>query len=258
MPAVLQQILENKRQELADLRRLPLPPAPPRRPLHLKRAPGAGLVLIAEIKRRSPSAGALSTVLGVGERARAYERGGASMISVLCDSRFFDGAYAHLAEARAATSVPLLCKEFVVDEVQLDLARAYGADAVLLIARCLPPERFLELAAAARERELEVLAEVHAPSEVAVVLESGAALVGVNARDLDTLVMHAEQAQHVLAKLPDSLTRIHLSGLRDEAQVRAVAESGVDAALIGEGLMREADPTELLRRLVAAGRSGPG
>jgi indole-3-glycerol phosphate synthase len=260
MASVLQQILDHKRTELASLRKLPQPPAPPRRPLRLKRSPGEGLTLIAEIKRRSPSAGVLSTTLGVAERARAYERGGAAMISVLCDARYFDGAYEHLAQARAATSLPILCKEFVVDELQLDLARAYGADAVLLIARCLEPARFIALAAAARERDLEVLAEVHAnaPSEVAVALESGAALVGVNARDLDTLVMNLPQAQRVLAALPDTVTRVHLSGLHTEEQVRAVSLSRADAALIGEGLMREDDPTELLTRLVAAGRSGGG
>jgi indole-3-glycerol phosphate synthase len=180
------------------------------------------------------------------------------MISVLCDARYFDGSYEHLAQARAATSLPILCKEFVVDELQLDLARAYGADAVLLIARCLEPARFIALAAAARERELEVLAEVHAqaPDEVAVALESGAALVGVNARDLDTLVMNLPEAERVLTALPDTVTRIHLSGLRTEEQVREVSLSQADAALIGEGLMREADPTDLLSRLVAAGRGG--
>jgi indole-3-glycerol phosphate synthase len=258
MPSVLQQILDNKRAELASLRRLPLPPEPPLRPVRLGRAPGAGLRLIAEIKRRSPSAGELSTVLGVAARAAAYERGGASMISVLCDARYFDGAYEHLAQARAATSLPILCKEFVIDELQLDLARAYGADAVLLIVRCLEPARFAALAAAARERGLEVLAEVHAPGEVEVALGSGASLIGVNARDLDTLVMNAPLAERVLAALPGGVTRIHLSGLHTEAHVRAVAASPADAALLGESLMRQEDPTELLRRLVAAGQNGSG
>ena len=110
----------------------------------LRRADGR-LKLITEIKFRSPSAGALSTVLSVTERARAYQRAGASMISVLCDTSFFDGAFAHLAEARAACELPLLCKEFVIDESQLDAAVAYGADAVLLIVRCLSEERLNEL-----------------------------------------------------------------------------------------------------------------
>jgi indole-3-glycerol phosphate synthase len=254
--SVLEGILGNKRAELAALRRLPLPEPPALRPVSLARAAGDGLRLIAEIKLRSPSAGPLSTQLSVAERAAAYERGGAHMISVLCDAKFFGGGYAHLAEARASSSLPILCKEFVIDELQLDLARSYGADAVLLIARCLEPARLRSLAQAARARGLEVLVEVHAPAEVPVVLDAGATLVGVNARDLDTLLMHAEQAQRILAELPASVTRVHLSGLHAEAQVEAVAASRADAALIGECLMREADPTELLARLVAAGRRG--
>lgn len=254
---VLAEILQNKRSELPALRRLPLPPAPPLRPVRLARAAADGLRFIAEIKRRSPSAGPLSTQLSVAERASAYERGGAHMISVLCDATFFDGAYEHLAQARAATTLPILCKEFIIDEVQLDLARAHGADAVLLIARCLAPSRLHELAQGATERGLEVLAEVHAPAEVPVVLGAGARLVGVNARDLDSLVMHAEQARRVLAELPAGVTRVHLSGLSSEDHVRGVAASRADAALIGECLMRQDDPTELLTRLVAAGHQPP-
>jgi indole-3-glycerol phosphate synthase len=250
---MLSEIVENKRRELPELRRRPLPVAPPARPVRLDRAPGDGLRFIAEIKGRSPSAGPLSTALGIEQRASAYERGGAHMISVLCDSKYFDGAYEHLSRARSATSLPLLCKEFVIDEVQLDLARAHGADAVLLIARCLEPARFAELAQAARERDLVVLAEVYAPEEVAWVLDAGSTLVGVNARDLDSLVMRSEQAQRILAELPASVTRVHLSGLHTEAHVRAVATSPADAALIGECLMRQDDPTPLLARLVAAG-----
>jgi indole-3-glycerol phosphate synthase len=255
---VLDDILRNKRSELPRLRQLPLPPAPELRAVTLARAPGQGLRFIAEIKRRSPSAGPLSTRLGIAERGRAYERGGAHMISVLCDEKHFDGAYQHLSEARAATSLPILCKEFVIDESQLDLARAYGADAVLLIARCLEPARLRELAEAARQRGLEVLAEVHAPAEVPVVLDAGARLVGVNARNLDTLIMNAAQAQRILAELPDGVTRVHLSGLSTEAHVRDVAASRADAALMGECLMRQDDPTELLARLVAAGAAPLG
>jgi indole-3-glycerol phosphate synthase len=150
--------------------------------------------LISEIKRRSPSAGALSTRLSVAERAAAYERAGASMLSILCDSHFFDGSYEHLREARAATRLPLLCKEFVVDEVQLDVARAFGADAVLLIVRCLSAERTVELVRAARERELVPFVEVATEDELGIALSAGADLVGVNAADLDTLQMDAARA----------------------------------------------------------------
>jgi indole-3-glycerol phosphate synthase len=252
MNGVLDEILASKRAELPRLRREVLPTPPELRPVDLRRSAGGPLKLIAEIKRRSPSAGTLSSVLGVGERAAAYERAGAQMVSVLCDHKYFDGAYPHLARARAATSLPILCKEFVIDEVQLDLARAYGADAVLLIVRCVSPQRLSELLAAAAARGLAVLTEVYTPEEVPVALDAGAEVIGVNARDLQTLVLDRGRAVKTLAALPERCVRLHLSGLRDERQVAEVADSRADAALIGECLMREDDPVPLLARLVQA------
>lgn len=251
---MLEQILRTKREELPRLRRRSLPAPPPLRPVALARTAGGPLRLIAEIKLRSPSAGPLSRTLGVGARAAAYERAGASMISVLCDATYFDGAYSHLGEARGSTSLPLLCKEFVVDEAQLDAARAYGADAVLLIARCVTPARLAALLAGALERGLTPLTEVYTPEEVPIAVDAGAQLIGVNARDLETMVLDAERAKRTLAALPQHVTRAHLSGLRAPAQVAEVAQSGIDAALIGECLMREDDPGPLLERLVQAGR----
>jgi len=182
---VLARILQQKQTEVAALRgqKLPAPPGP--RPFSLRRVDGK-VQLITEIKFRSPSAGPLSTALSVAERARAYEAGGASMLSVLCDARFFDGAFTHLAEARAACSLPLLCKEFVIDELQLDAALAYGADAVLLIVRCVSPERLPVLIRAARDRGLEPFVEIVSDEEASLALDSGATLIGVNARDLDS------------------------------------------------------------------------
>lgn len=248
---VLERILATKRAEIASMSRSDLPAPPPRRPVELGRR-GGPLKLITEIKRRSPSAGALSTRLGVAERARAYERGGASMLSVLCDSQFFDGSFEHLREAKQATTLPVLCKEFILDEIQLDYARAYGADAVLLIVRCIPAERLKPLVAAARERTLVPFVEVVDEREVELALAAGADLIGVNARDLDTLAMDARRAERVLAALPDSVTRVHLSGVGGEADVRKLLGSRADAALIGEVLMRQDDPEPLLRRLSAA------
>jgi indole-3-glycerol phosphate synthase len=253
---VLTEILAQKKSELPALRALALPAPPARREVSLSRAHNAGrLSLITEIKRRAPSAGKLSTVMSVTERARAYERGGASMLSVLCDTHFFDGAYQHLQEARAVTTLPLLCKEFVIDESQLDAARAFGADAVLLIVRCLTPNRTVELVAAARARQLTPFVEVATEDEVKVALDSGAELIGVNARNLDTLVMDAERAARVLAAIPDSIVRVHLSGLGKPADVTRIRQSGADAALVGEALMRADDPEPLLRSLVEAARA---
>ena len=249
--SLLERILTQKKSELGGLRARRLPPPPPRRPLGLSREPGQPLRIISEIKRRSPSAGALNTTLSVGARARAYERGGASMVSVLCDSAFFDGGFEHLAEARDACALPLLCKEFVIDEVQLDAARAYGADAVLLIVRCLAPERVSALHRAAVERELVPFVEIANEDEARIASDAGATLVGVNARDLDTLAMDATRVERILLGLAPGVTRVHLSGLRKPDDVALVAAGAADAALIGEALMRLDDPVPLLAAMVA-------
>ncbi|MFZ5894007.1 MAG: indole-3-glycerol phosphate synthase TrpC [Myxococcota bacterium] len=251
---VLDSILSAKRAFVRELSSFRLPSPPARRALNLKRPEAAELRLIAEIKRRSPSAGALSTRLSVAERAAAYERGGARMVSVLTDTPFFDGAYEHLQHARDACALPLLCKDFVIDERQLDAARAFGADAVLLIVRCIGDD-LERLHRAALERDLVPFVEVATEDEARAALQVGAQLVGVNARDLDTLVMDPARAARVLALLQPQVARVHLSGLGSPEAVRGIAGSGVDAALIGEALMRADDPVPLLRAMVAEARS---
>ena len=227
----LAEILAQKHSELASLRARAMPAPPARRAVALGRSDNAGkLSLITEIKRRSPSAGKLSTALGVAERAQAYERAGAAMLSILCDAHFFDGDYEHLLEARAATQLPLLCKEFVIDEVQLDAARAFGADAVLLIVRCVSPARTAALIAGANARGLVPFVEVATEEELRIALDGGATLVGVNARDLDTLVMDAARAARVLAAIPEHVVRVHLSGLAKPEDVTRIRQSGADAA----------------------------
>jgi indole-3-glycerol phosphate synthase len=249
---VLADILAEKVENIAALRSRGLPAPPPRRAIALRREPGDALRLIAEIKYRSPSAGALSAALGVAERAAVYERAGASMVSVLTDTRFFGGAWEHVSEARAACRLPILCKEFVLDELQLDAARSYGADAVLVIVRCVSRARLRALVEAARARELEPFVEITNDDEARIALDAGATLIGVNARDLDTLAMDPERAARTLAALPENVTRVHLSGLAKAADVERVRETPAHAALVGETLMRADDPEPLLRSLVAA------
>jgi len=261
--SLLGSILDAKRAEIDALRGAPAPAAPARAPISVTgalargRGASAPLRLVAEVKFKSPSAGALSTRLGPGERAVAYASAGAAMVSVLTDASFFAGSFAHLAAARAALdaeglAVPLLCKDFVLDAVQLDAARAHGADAVLLIVRTLSSPRLSELVAEARDRGLEPLVEVTNDDELDAALAAGARVVGVNARDLDTLEMDAARATRVASKIPNDAIALHLSGVRSEDDVRAIAAGRCDAALIGEVLMRQDDPRPRLASFVRA------
>lgn len=252
--SLLETILAQKRAELPALRARRLPSPPPARSVHLKRGPDDPLRLICEFKRRSPSAGLLSDALSIEERVRAYEEGGASAVSVLCDSQFFSGSFEDLARARDVSTLPLLAKEFIIDEIQLDAARAFGASLVLLIVRCLDDPQLATLAAAARERDLVPLFEIADSAELARALSLGAEHVGVNARDLDTLAMDAARAEAVLAEMPRSIVRGHFSGIKTAAAVDDLRRGPADVALIGECLMRVDDPSPLLSSFARAAR----
>ncbi len=261
MSGLLARILETKRAEVARLRSAPSARAE-RATCDVAAAlkkPGA-LALVAEVKFRSPSAGALSRALGPGERAAAYAEAGAAMVSVLCDAAFFDGSYDDLAAARAALdarglgAVPLLAKEFVIDPVQIERARAAGADAALLIVRILEGGALGEVFAACRASGLEPFVEVTDEAELERALAAGARVVGVNTRDLDTLAMDAERAARVVARIAPDRIAVHLSGLRDADDVAAAAKTRADAALIGEALMRADDPRDILKRMLARAR----
>jgi indole-3-glycerol phosphate synthase len=257
---VLAEILASKRREIEAM-------APPavvadgRAPLDvvqaLRRPDGDALRLLTEVKLRSPSAGPLSRTLAPAARALAYAQSGATMISVLCDGPFFDGSWDHLAAARraldeAGLSVPLLAKEFVLHPLQIEMARSCGADAVLLIARIVDQPTLAKLVQAATSTGLEPLVEVVDEAELTTGLEAGARVVGVNARDLDTLAMDAERTARVMNAIPRDVVAVHLSGLKTPADVARVAAMRADAALIGEGLMRQDDPRGLLREMVSA------
>jgi indole-3-glycerol phosphate synthase len=256
--SLLADILAQKQKEVAALRAEPIPPRPldlaPRDVLEALRRPrGAPLRLIGEIKFRSPSAGALSRKLGAAQRAAAYERGGAAMVSVLTDQQWFEGSYADLTAARAAVSIPVLCKDYIIDRTQIERAWAAGADAVLVIVRCLgSAERVATIIDEASRAGLEPFVEVVDEAELSMALDAGARLIGVNARDLDTLAMDADRAARLLARIPPSVVTVHLSGLKNAAGVADVAASRADAALIGEALMRQDDPEPLLRELTGA------
>lgn len=217
----------------------------------LRRPPGAKPRIIAEVKLRSPSAGPLSRALSPAERAKRYEEAGASMVSVLTDRRFFDGSFEHLESARKLVGVPLLCKDFIVAPSQVERAWASGADAILVIVRCLPGHELERIVDKARTLGLEPFVEITNEDELRRAMDVGARVIGVNARDLDTLQMDAERAARVLGQIPKEIVAVHLSGLKTPADMTKIAYFRADAALVGEALMREDDPAPLLRSMLA-------
>jgi tryptophan synthase beta chain len=226
--------------------------APPPRPVDEALA-APGLHLIAEVKRSSPSAGRIAPGADPVAQARAYASGGAAAISVLCEPHWFGGSVDDLRAVRRAVAVPVLAKEFVVDERQLPLLRAAGADLVLLLASLHPARRLARLVRGARALGLEPLVEAHDEREVERALASDARLIGLNNRDLRTLEVDVERAARLRALVPDDRIVVAESGVRSPDTLRAWRALGFDAALVGEALMRSADPTASARAFVAAG-----
>ncbi len=227
--------------------------APTPRPI-AERLAAPGLQLIAEIKRASPSAGAIATPAeDVVLRARAYVAGGAAAVSVLCEPHWFGGSIDDLRAVRAAVAVPLLAKEFVVDARQLPILRSAGADVVLLIAAIHPPRRLRTLVGRALDLGLEPLVEAHDERELERALATGARLIGVNNRDLRTLEVDPERAARLRDLVPDDRLVIAESGVRDPATLAGWRALGFDAALVGEALVRSPDPAAAARAFVAAG-----
>ncbi|MBF6606597.1 MAG: tryptophan synthase subunit beta [Chloroflexi bacterium] len=212
-----------------------------------------GLHLIAEVKRSSPSAGPIAVGDDLVARARAYVAGGAAAVSVLCEPRWFGGSVADLTAVREAVSVPVLAKEFVVDERQLPLLRAAGADLVLLLAVLHPTRRLARFVGLARDIGLEPLVEAHDERELERALLSGARLIGLNNRDLRSLEVDLERADRLRAAVPADRIAVAESGVREPSTIARWRALGFDAALVGEALVRAADPAASARRFVAAG-----
>lgn len=211
--------------------------------------------LIAEVKRRSPSAGSLRLDLDPADLARRYVEAGAAAVSVLTEAARFGGSLADLEAVRSAVAVPVLRKDFLVDVSQVHEAREAGAHAVLLIVRLLGAGRLAELLAAAGENGLEALVEVHGPRELETALEAGARVVGVNNRDLATLatdVRHSLDVAHDARARGGAWPRVAVSesGIRTRAEVHELARAGYHAVLVGETLLRAADPGRAVRELL--------
>lgn len=210
--------------------------------------------VIAEIKRRSPSAGDLNPGLDPARLARSYAAGGASCLSVLTDADWFAGSVGDLRAARSATDLPVLRKDFTVDARDVTDARLMGADCVLLIAAALDDAELGDFRALAAEVGIDALVEIHDEAELERALEAGAELIGVNQRDLTTFEVDSRRALRMAPLIPGSVVKVAESGMRDRHDVARLAEAGYQAVLVGESLVTAADPAEQLRRL----RGGSG
>jgi indole-3-glycerol phosphate synthase len=257
VPTFLETVVEHTRADLKRRKReLPavelqrrLGPARRGRPFS-EALIDEGISLIAEMKRASPSRGPIRPGASVKEIVAAYQAAGARAVSVLTESAHFGGSLEDLVEARAACDLPLLRKDFVVDQYQLLEARAAGADAVLLIVAALDEDRLRALMAGASDLGMDSLVEVHDEKEVEVAVESGAEVIGINNRDLHSLEVDLDTTFRLLADVPAGTVVVAESGITEAAHVRQLEEAGVDAILVGEALMRADDPARAIRELL--------
>lgn len=208
--------------------------------------------VIAECKRRSPSKGVLAADYDPVRIATLYEQGGAAAISVLTEPTFFDGSLAHLAAVRARVGLPLLRKDFIVDEYQLFEARAAGADAILLIVAALEQPRLVTLQQRASALGLATLVEVHDEEELARAVDCGARVIGVNNRNLRTLAVDVEASDRLAARLPRDVIGVSESGLKSREELDRLAAAGYRAFLIGERFMTDPDPSGAIRTLCSS------
>jgi indole-3-glycerol phosphate synthase len=215
------------------------------------RAPGVGV--IAEVKRRSPSAGSLASIDDPAALAAQYQSGGARMISVLTEERRFEGSLADLDSVRAAVRVPVLRKDFVIGSYQVHEARAHGADAVLLIVAALEQQVLIGLRERVESLGMTALVEVHTEEEASRALDAGAQVIGVNARNLHTLDVARATFERIAPGLPTSVVKVAESGVRGPLDLIEYAAAGADAVLVGESLVTGADPRQAVAELVTAG-----
>ena len=265
MATILSEILDRKREVVARLQTDPAARhfrgralavranAKPHRLLHVLESNFGGVNIIAEFKRRSPSAGTIRSDLSATDIATGYERGGACAISVLTDEKYFGGSILDLGMIRESTTLPLLRKDFIIDEMQIYEAAAAGADAVLLITAALDDSALARLRATAEdELGLDALVEVHTSEELRRAVGAGARIIGINNRDLRTFRTSLDTSERLIAEAPRDRIMISESGLQEPKSLRHLRALGFRAFLIGEALMRACDPEAALRELIAA------
>lgn len=267
MATVLDEIIVGVRADLEERRRtVPLPAmaeraaesvrlAPARdalAALHGGRLDEGGIRIISEVKRSSPSKGTLADIASPADLARAYEAGGASAISVLTERHRFGGSLQDLDAVRAAVDIPVLRKDFTVDEYMIHEARAHGADLILLIVAALDDAQLAEYLALTHELGMNALVEAHTVQEIERAVAVGARIVGVNVRNLKTLDVDPRNYATLAPNLPEGVVRIAESGVQGPEQVADYARDGADAVLVGETLVRHGDPSQALRDFRAA------
>ena len=261
-PTVLDRILETKQTEVRELRprlaelRARALDLPPVRNFAAALSAGSEVRVLAEIKRRSPSAGPIRPDALAGEVAEGYREGGAAALSVLTDREYFGGSLDALREVRAAVDLPLLRKDFVIDPVQIWEARAAGADAVLLIVRALEPAVLGDLQGLAEEAGLHTLIEIHDEAELRLATGVGGVVIGVNNRDLATFQTDLDLSVRLAPLVPPEVTLVAESGIRTAADVQRLGAAGVDAVLVGESLMRQPDLAAAVRALSGQPKAG--
>ncbi len=252
---MLEEILNHKRQEIAererhtsldDVRRQAASASPPRAPLFDR-----PVSLIAEVKRRSPSQGDFVETLDPVEQAQAYQRGGASAISVLTDQRYFRGSLDDLRAVRAAVNLPVLCKDFFLSPYQVYEARAAGADLVLLIMAALKDDQLRPLLALVQELGMAALLEVHNQHDLARAIAADATLIGINNRDLNDFSVDLLTTEYLAPLVPDDMVVVSESGITSREDVARVAAAGASVVLVGEALMRADDPEAAIQALLA-------
>ncbi|MEE9291580.1 MAG: indole-3-glycerol phosphate synthase TrpC [Acidobacteriota bacterium] len=256
---ILDRILEAKRAELARakaaspvrrlIERASAAPPPHDLPSALRKA--GRVNVIAEVKRASPSRGEIQPRADPVATAREYAEAGAAAISVLTDARFFLGAPEHLSGVRAAVPLPVIRKDFLFDEYQVYESRALGADGLLLITRILDAKTLQMLIGVTRALHMEALVEVHSEEDLRKALDCGAAIIGVNNRDLGTMQVSLDTSLRLAPLLTPEVVRVSESGIETRADIDRLREAGYDAFLVGERLMREASPGRTLAELIA-------
>ena len=255
---ILDDIISNKKEELAETkRRVPFADikaraadADPIREFGKVLSAGTGIGLIAEVKKASPSKGVIREDFDPIAIARTYEKSGASCISVLTEQKFFQGKLEYLGLIRKTVGLPLLRKDFIIEEYQIHEARAAGADAILLIAASLDKSQLQDYIGIAKRLGLDVLVESHTYKELDKSLLAGAMLVGINNRDLTTFSVSLQTTLDLVKDIPDDRTIVSESGIRTREDVMQLQQAGVDAILVGESLMREKDIEKKVRELL--------